>query len=256
MNTLKFAVIVLASAAVLRAVPGYTQQEQTPQQPPDTAITTPPEPPPPPDTAVTTPPLPPPPDATAPAQRPPRGQHEFHQGQQWQNASTSGWHGEHGGHDGLAHPMIGMGEMHAAIQWAREKQGAKFDQLMALRQKDPQAFHNQMRDLIKAYMQEKRPDDVQRFKERRESDLRLAQLSADYRKVQDPTRKLQLQIQIRAQLEKEFDARKQARQKEIQQLESRIAELHKTIETRDSNRQQMIDARLKNLTDAPAPVKE
>jgi hypothetical protein len=74
-------------------------------------------------------------------------------------------------------------------------------------------------------------------------------ISMTYRQAADATQKEQLQKDLRQKLEILFDLREKERQEHIRRIETDLANLKKSVDQRQSNRQQIIDRHLQELTE-------
>lgn len=74
-------------------------------------------------------------------------------------------------------------------------------------------------------------------------------LAQAYRKTSDPAEKEKVLGELRAKLEQIFDAREQDRLQHIERAEKEMARLKEMLENRSSRRTEIIDRRLKDLTE-------
>jgi hypothetical protein len=134
----------------------------------------------------------------------------------------------------------------------KERHPEEYAVLQKLRETNPEEFRRALRERL---AQEK-----MRFRDGRHGrppmnpeimNLEKASmdLSQTYRQATDAAQKEQIGKDLRQKLEILFDLREKDRQEHIRRIEADLAELKKSVDQRQSNRQQIIDRRFQELTD-------
>ena len=135
------------------------------------------------------------------------------------------------------------------------KKPEEYMRLQKLRKEDPSEFNRVLhehlwREQTKMGMREFRhgkqpPMNPEIRKLEEETD----QMSRAYRETTDPEKQKQFRVELRMKVQALFDLRETERLEHIQQIEADLANLKTTLDQRRKNRDQIIERRLKELTD-------
>jgi hypothetical protein len=136
----------------------------------------------------------------------------------------------------------------------KEKQPEEYERLQKLRETNPDEFRQELHEKL---MQEKMrfgsrdgrhgrpPMNPEIMKLENEA----LDLSKTYRQTTDAAQKEQIGKDLRQKLEVLFDLREKDRQELIRRIEADLANLKESVDQRQKNRDQIIDRRLKELTE-------
>ena len=140
------------------------------------------------------------------------------------------------------------------LEKMKEKHPEEYARLQKLRETNPEEFRQALHEKL---MQEK-----MRFRSRDgehgrppmnpeilKSEKEAMDISRTYRQTTDAVQKEQIRKDLRAKLEVLFDLREKDRQDHIRRIEADLADLKKSVDQRQSNREQIIDRRLQELTE-------
>ena len=139
-----------------------------------------------------------------------------------------------------------------AMDWMRQEQPEQFHELVRLRRENPPAFRERVRGVMRAYFKQKHPDMYAHFKQQREQEEQLRTLAEKYRASTNAEERVALQSAMRGLLEESFAQRQQARMAELKQLEERLEEFRETLKARETNKEELIELRLKGLIEGEA----
>jgi hypothetical protein len=145
----------------------------------------------------------------------------------------------------------GRARMHmhltSCMEWLRTTKPDEFERLGALRVSNPEAFRQEMHNVVREYTKERFPEAYEHFRALRDSETQLRQLVREYQTQQDPSRRAELEHAIRNVLAEQFDAKEKARLRELEQLEKRLEEFRASLRERANKKQELIDQRFKVL---------
>jgi len=135
----------------------------------------------------------------------------------------------------------------SCMEWLRTTKPDEFERLGALRVSNPEAFRQEMHNVVREYTKERFPEAYEHFRALRANEARLRQLAREYHATQDPDRRAELEQAIRNVLAEQFDAKEKERLHELEQLEKRLEEFRASLRERAKKKQELIDQRFKAL---------
>lgn len=144
--------------------------------------------------------------------------------------------------------------MRESAEWLRANNPKEFERLQALHKENPDAFRKEMRQALQEYAKKEHPEQYKQFAKMRKSEERLQKLAKQYRAAQDPAGKTKVEQDMRTELEQQFAEKQKLRQQELEALEKRLNEFRASLQSREQNKQAMIDLRIKALTEGPDAV--
>lgn len=139
-----------------------------------------------------------------------------------------------------------------ALEWVKEQDEAAFGELMLLRDKDPHAFHEKMRDWMHRYMKEEQPALYEKIQARKKNREKIHALVEEYHSAETEDARADIQQKIRGIVSAEFDAYQKMQIQKIEQMEERLTDLKKQLETRSKNKEEHIESRVKKILEKHA----
>ncbi len=128
----------------------------------------------------------------------------------------------------------------------RRENPEEFERLQKLREENPEAFRELMRDKMRERLGGSLRSGGERF------DSRSQELASSYRKAKTEEERAALRVQLEAAVLESFDARLEMQRQMVDNLEKRLAELREQVATRQANRGDICDQRVKELLEDPA----
>jgi len=156
----------------------------------------------------------------------------------------------------MAVPDVHMqhARMRQSAEWLRTNNPKEFERLQALHKENPEAFRKEMRKALQEYAKKEHPEQYKQFAKMRKSEERLRKLAQQCCAEQDPAKKTKLEQDMRTELEQQFTEKQALRQQELEALEKRLTEFRASLQSREQNKEAMIDMRIKALTEGPDAV--
>jgi hypothetical protein len=141
------------------------------------------------------------------------------------------------------------------LERLKEKQPEEYEHLQKLRETNPEEFRRAMHEKLAQEKMRFRSHEGRHGRpppmnpEIMKIENEAMDLSKTYRQATDAAQKEQIGKDLRQKLEVLFDLREKDRQEHIRRIEADLANLKKSVDQRQSNRQQIIDRRLQELTE-------
>ncbi|MCM8526495.1 MAG: hypothetical protein NE327_08270 [Lentisphaeraceae bacterium] len=137
------------------------------------------------------------------------------------------------------HMMSGKGERHWLYEM-KEKNPEKYEELMKLRESDPEAFRQKMvQEFSQRYRHRGDRDDPIRKE--------IGEILKKYKDASSEEEKSELKEQLRAKLEESFDKDQKKRLEMAAKLEGHLKEVKSQIEERESKKSSIIDGKVEYL---------
>ncbi len=137
------------------------------------------------------------------------------------------------------------GDVFQRMQHFKEANPEQYEELMQLREKDPQAFRERMRDVMRQQLAG-RDGEKNRMRELSE---RQRDLARQYQEAEDPERKEQIRTELREVVEKAFDERVEYHRDRLERMEKEIERLKDHIKQRVSLKDEIVERRISELTE-------
>ena len=136
----------------------------------------------------------------------------------------------------------------------KEKHPEEYARLQKLRETSPEEFRQALHEKLAQEKMRFRSHDGEHGRppmnpEVMKLENEMMDISKTYRQTTDATQKEQIRKDLRQKLEVLFDLREKDRQEHIRRIEADLADLKKSVDQRQSNREQIIDRRLQELTE-------
>jgi len=144
--------------------------------------------------------------------------------------------------------------MRQSAEWLRTNNPKEFERLQALHKENPEAFRQEMRNALQEYAKKEQPEQYKQLAKMRKAEEHLQKLAQQYRNEQDPAKKTKLEQDMRTELEQQFAEKQKLRQQELEALEKRLSEFRASLQSREQNKEAMIELRVKALTEGPDAV--
>lgn len=155
----------------------------------------------------------------------------------------------------------------------RRRDPQEYQRLLDLRTRDPIAFREEMMERLRHKKGKLGPHAGHRSERRQRlhirgavdplpppplappyhaeltaEETRAVELAKRWKEENNPAAKSAIEKELRAALERAFEIRQQSRKVWLAELRERVAELEETIETREKNREVIIERRFRELT--------
>jgi hypothetical protein len=136
----------------------------------------------------------------------------------------------------------------------KEKHPEEYARLLKLRETSPEEFRQALHEKLAQEKMRSRSHDGEHGRpppmnpEIMKSEKEAMDIAKTYRQTTDAAQKEQIRKDLRQKLEVLFDLREKDRQEHIRRIEADLANLKKSVDQRQKNREQIIDRRLQELT--------
>lgn len=142
-----------------------------------------------------------------------------------------------------------------ALEWVQEQDEDAFVRLMMLREKDPAAFHEEMRTWMKKYMQEEQPEAYEKMRRYREARREIRDLLAAYHHAETDEERAEVNDALRAHIREGIHAYKEMQLQRIQEMERRLERVKADLEAHTADIDACVEERLEKLhtTYTPSP---
>lgn len=182
-------------------------------------------------------PPPPPPPAGVPAPQPGRP----HAGQaRW------GERGRPGGVPGMPGARGGALEemMERFRNRLQQEDPETYNRLMALRESNPEAFRDEMRELIASRMR----GDAGPLAPVNAEEVKCVDLARQVREAKTPEAAAAVKAELKKAIEAAFDKRLEQQQQMLQEFQKRMAAIQEQVKERQANKAKICELRLEELT--------
>lgn len=138
------------------------------------------------------------------------------------------------------------------IHFVRQHFPEKIDRLEALRQGNPERFQHYREELVKQVrrlrvLEAENPALFALQVEELRLRDRMNELAGRVREEQDQERRTGLELQLREELARSFELRRQVKEAELIELQEKLRELKASLERRDARREELIETRFQEL---------
>lgn len=149
-------------------------------------------------------------------------------------------------------PQATVGGEQEGLEWFKEEFPEKYEQLMELREKNPQKFRMQAMRLKKGWrmfhrLREEDPEAYEMFKEMFKLQEQVRDLAESYKKEDSEKEKQEIRQKMENLLSEAFDMKLKLGERRLQKLEERLSKLADFLQKRKEHKEKIIQQHLAEL---------